>query len=260
MRNKIGGQFLLDISMIALTFAEAEASISNAEILKQLNEFSAFIDPGRVYTKQSSKNVKPVTIRYRSSTKELDGVMYGQACFYDDALNVNISGSAVDSTGKIRIVIINVEYEFVDYVGYQVKTATITANSNIEADNIVRKIPAPESTTLTDDQIAAIMNGIFIDGTFLGLSNPVLLPLNESGGNYRGMYITGEKIGAFTINKTTKLISLTAATTLRIDLNSIGAINGKTLASYPESTGTFVLKCVDGVLTWVEETQQSAEE
>lgn len=30
-------------------------------------------------------------------------------------------------------------------------------------------------------------------------------------------------------------------------------LNGKTLPNNPSNTGTFVLKCVDGVLTWVEE-------
>ena len=134
MRNKIGGQFLLDISMIALLFNATEYSISNVEILKQLNEFSTFIDPSRVYTKQSPQNVKPVTIRYRSSADELDGVMYGQACFYDDALKVVISGSAVDSTGTPRTIIINVTYEFVEYVGYQVKTAKITATDKVTGE------------------------------------------------------------------------------------------------------------------------------
>ena len=123
------------------------------------------------------------------------------------------------------------------------------------ADNrkVVHQMDAPSSTTLTDEEIEQIKNGVFINGTILGLVNPVLMPLNESGANYRGMYIAGEKIGAFTINKESKVIALAVNTTLRIDLNSIGSINGKTLASYPANTGTFVLKMVDGVLTWVAE-------
>ena len=34
---------------------------------------------------------------------------------------------------------------------------------------------------------------------------------------------------------------------------AFGRFNGKTIPTYPSNTGTFVLKCVDGVLTWVAE-------
>ena len=139
------------------------------------------------------------------------------------------------------------------YSDKQIKEISkLISESRIE-DLAVRKIPAPSSTTLTDEQIAYINDGVFIEGTFLGLTNPVLFPTNTTGTNLRGMYITGEKVGCYTINSESKIISLVVNTTRRIDLNSIGAINGKTLPEYPASTGTFVLKCVDGVLTWVEE-------
>ena len=116
----------------------------------------------------------------------------------------------------------------------------------------VNKMPAPSSTTLSDEEISMIMNGVFIEGNFLGLTNPVFMPLSESGANYRGMYLVGEKIGAFTINKTTKVITLTATTTLRIDLNSIGAINGKNLASYPANDVDKYLSCKQGTLGWTD--------
>ena len=117
----------------------------------------------------------------------------------------------------------------------------------------VRKISAPESTTLTDEEIETINKGIFIEGTFLGYTNPVLFPTLETGSAYRGILIAGSSLGVYVINKTTKGISLVSETTKLLNARSIGSVNGKSLPDYPADSGTFVLKCVDGTLTWVEE-------
>ena len=118
----------------------------------------------------------------------------------------------------------------------------------------VRIMDAPESTTLTDEQIAQILEGCFIEGTFLSLVNPVFLPVGgETENVYYGLILHGSGTSAYYITKSTKAITKYPNTTGRWELSNISNINGKSIPSYPANTGTFVLKCIDGVLTWVEE-------
>ena len=137
MRNKIGGQFLLDLSMIALVIGQ-NASITNKEVLNQLQDLTAFIDPKRDFTKPASKNTKPVTIRYRSQASETDGVMYGQVCFFDTALKLLIGGVAPDTNGGLLSITIKVTYKWTDYVGYEVDSATLetTQKFGVIVDNV----------------------------------------------------------------------------------------------------------------------------
>ena len=137
MRNKIGGQFLLDLSMIALVIGQ-NASITNKEVLNQLQDLTAFIDPKRDFTKPASKNTKPVTIRYRSQASETDGVMYGQVCFFDTALKLLIGGVAPDTNGGLLSITIKVTYKWTDYIGYEVDSATLetTQKFGVIVDNV----------------------------------------------------------------------------------------------------------------------------
>ena len=137
MRNKIGGQFLLDLSMIALIIGQS-ASIEDKEVLNQLQDLTAFIDPKRDFTKPASKNTKPVTIRYRSQASETDGVMYGQVCFFDTALKLLIGGVAPDTNGGLLSITIKVTYKWTDYVGYEVDSATLetTQKFGVIVDNV----------------------------------------------------------------------------------------------------------------------------
>ena len=118
---------------------------------------------------------------------------------------------------------------------------------------VVRKMPAPESTTLTDEQIEMIKDGVFIEGDFLGVSNPVLFPFRETTTYYGGLLLAGNGIYAYNIVKSTKVISKNAQTNQFYDLGSVYAFNGKQVPAYPGDSGTYVLKYVNGVLTWVEE-------
>lgn len=117
----------------------------------------------------------------------------------------------------------------------------------------VRIMDAPASTTLTDEQLAQILEGCFVEGTFLSIKNPVFMPPRDEGTNYRGVVLGEDKIGAYNIVKSSKAITMLASSIGVMELQSLRSINGKTIPSYPSSTGTFVLKCVDGVLTWVSE-------
>ena len=116
----------------------------------------------------------------------------------------------------------------------------------------VKIIPAPESTTLTDDQIAQFTSGVHVEGSFLGFTNPFFNAPIFVGSTYYGQFTAGQYIGAYQINSS-KTISTISKTTKSITLRSISEINGKTLPNDPANTGTFTLKCVDGSLAWVED-------
>ena len=121
----------------------------------------------------------------------------------------------------------------------------------------VRKMNAPSSTTLTDEEIEMIIDGVFVEGEFGIYKNPVLFPARYFGDRYyQGVMISPGSticiIGSYLIDMNDKSIALNSANRY-IGLNSLYTINGKQIPSYPSDTGTFVLKCIDGVLTWVEE-------
>lgn len=124
----------------------------------------------------------------------------------------------------------------------------------------VKIIPAPESTTLSDDQINDIIKGTFLNANFLNLINPVFFPARSVSGDafYQGIVIAYQSagspiIGMYQINRTSKVIQIMSASTKVINLNSIESFNGKSVPAYPSSTGVFVLKCDNGTLKWVEE-------
>ena len=118
---------------------------------------------------------------------------------------------------------------------------------------------APSSTTLTQEEYGIVSNGCVINGTFLGMKNPVFMPVGEvSWGEVRGIVFTTDqlvgKMYIYSINATSRVIQkYTGENAKAIDLEDIRRINGKNIPNYPSSTGTFVLKCVDGTLTWVAE-------
>ena len=136
--------------------------------------------------------------------------------------------------------------EFIQFLSTDIAQTQINAMA-------VRKMAAPESTTLTDDEVEMIKGGVFIEGEFLGYKNPVLLPPKDGETNYAGLVITGTGLKAYQIVKSTKVISLYAVTVRVSELASIGYFNGKNVPNFPSNTGTYTLKCVDGVLTWVED-------
>ena len=120
-------------------------------------------------------------------------------------------------------------------------------------EKYVKVIPAPKSTTLTDDQIAQITSGMHVEGSFLGYPNPMFFPAEESSNAWTGIFQSGVYVRVYGINKTSKVIALVASTVGVVALQSIAQINGKTLPVHPSNTGTFTLKMVDGSLAWVED-------
>ena len=126
----------------------------------------------------------------------------------------------------------------------------------------VNKMDAPSSTTLTEEQANKIKEGAFINGVFLGLKNPVFFPLTPyTHGIYIGSQSTGSTesvIGRYSINSE-NVIRLDEGAKISLDsdlgviITGLKKVNDKTIPQYPSSTGTFTLKCVDGVLTWVQD-------
>jgi len=118
-------------------------------------------------------------------------------------------------------------------------------------------ITAPSSTSLSADEITSITSGCVVNGTFLGIANPVFFKAVEIWGIYFGLVIGVVEnnrqplIQSYQIQNGT--IALRADTQQVLDIHNVNSVNGKNIPAYPSSTGTFVLKCVDGTLKWVAE-------
>lgn len=118
-------------------------------------------------------------------------------------------------------------------------------------------IPAPSSTTLTTDEFNKISKGAIVLTTFLTYERIVFMPIGDLSFGERGgiaLCVNGftPEIRVYKISSQ-NVISLYNTTEKRVRLQSVTQINGKAIPDYPSSTGTFVLKCVNGTLTWVAE-------
>jgi len=81
--------------------------------------------------------------------------------------------------------------------------------------------------------------------------NPISISFyNWYKGKYDAIYINGDGIlGTESFAVEDRL----SAASLETSEANIETINGKTLPAYPPDEGTFIPKCINGVLTWVEE-------
>lgn len=126
MKRLSGGQVLLNLTAISLGLTSGEVSISDADVLGELTELRNFIDVNRDFSK-GFKNLKPVLIEYRSSASKFNGIALANLSFNTDALHMSIGANTIQDDGKMLVITINVVYEWVDYIGYQVKTAKLNA-------------------------------------------------------------------------------------------------------------------------------------
>lgn len=130
----LAGLVLLNLCAISLDVTAGEVSISNQEVLDQLVDLRNFIDEKRDFTKQSAKGLKPVAVQYRSSASKVDGIVYCNLSFNTDALHLSIAGYSVQADGTPLSLIINVVYEWTEYVGYTIKSAKINATKTFAVD------------------------------------------------------------------------------------------------------------------------------
>lgn len=139
-RKMLGGLILLNLCAISLSLSTGEVDITNQEVLNQLVDLRNFIDEKRDFTKES-KGLKPVVVAYRSSASKIDGIMNCNLSFNTDALHLSIAGYSVQADGTPITLTINVEYEFTEYVGYTIKSATINATKTFAVDTISGDVP-----------------------------------------------------------------------------------------------------------------------
>ncbi|WP_407416482.1 hypothetical protein [Methanobrevibacter sp.] len=138
MNRLIGGLILLNLTAISLNLSAGEVDITDEDVKKQLTDLRVFIDENRDFTKESKKGLKPVLVQYRSSGSKFDGIVQCNLSFNTDALHLSIGGKTLLSNGKTIDILINVVYEWTEYVGYTIDSATLLARESIESN-----IPSP---------------------------------------------------------------------------------------------------------------------
>lgn len=135
-------------------------------------------------------------------------------------------------------------------------------NGQVYAKNTYNEIDAIDilNNTLSQEQYDLFTNGkpILIKGTIQGYVNPIITNIKAHGNLQIATYIA---YSSSSIDFIAGRCVILADNTIRFD-NNVFSINtnseaitfkGKTIPAYPASTGTFVLKCIDGTLTWVAE-------
>lgn len=144
-----------------------------------------------------------------------------------------------------------------------VKTAIDTLSSAIP----FKTISTPSSSTLTNEEKAAIVAGAYI-AEYDNNLNLVFFPANQVSintdlnGSWFGTVIYSqasarEYIGQYIIDTSNVLIIKPA---LAVVSGNVDAFNGKKIPAYPFGTGTFVFEIVNGTLSWVEKPAQSVED
>lgn len=127
MKRLVGGLVLLSLMSISLDVTAGETAITDEEVLDQLVNLRGFIDEQRDFTK-ASKGLKPVLVQYRSSASKIDGIVECNLSFDTDALHLSIGGCSLQADGTTISILIKVVYEWTEYVGYTIKSATLTCS------------------------------------------------------------------------------------------------------------------------------------
>lgn len=180
--------------------------------------------------------------------------------------------------------------------GASVTDYEVTADPETLFGKFVRIVEAStiDPTALTDEQIELFKSGVFINGEILNCKNPVFFPAQEADAStYAGMcisphsgYSPATRLSGYSINVTNKTLAINnvAGITLNalgsdakiiftsLDITSQGGYAtvknlsatstftfvNKAFPQYPadQTNKTYVLKLVDGTLTWVEEVAQ----
>ena len=140
-----------------------------------------------------------------------------------------------------------------------------------QAFNVINVADMTDSTHFTADQITLLSNGkpTRIIGLLGGNRNNVLFTSIQDSGTYLNVMFTyansdtDKGISYCQITKSNGFVNIRGNAVKfgnnRIDINVDNGttnsiyIQGKKLPDNPPDTGTFVLKCIDGTLTWVAE-------
>ena len=273
MKSRKGGYKLVSLQLVELTTMESLTGLYGAIVNshdKPLLISDIVIDGERknnVYcraekgtNKYTIKNVYGYDIEVTNAdavevTENADGIELPKPTPEDDGsiVGVNVQGKYVlkpnplgESTqadnGKV-LEVINGEWSI---GGKKVNVIDSPNTSGVDVE-------------ITQEQKAKILEGVFINGIFLGYKNPILTPaFYEYNGVFRGFILSGNpSSGLFVIG--TYLIAINNHISVANTPLSINPSNGKVillgkyLPDYPADSGTFTLKCVDGTLTWVQD-------
>ena len=129
----------------------------------------------------------------------------------------------------------------------------------------VKVIDAPSSETLTEKQIELFKGGVFVNGVFLGLRNPIFLPWEPVADIKAGLVLSADgsdprlfKIKAYQIQNETNVVSLRGGLDYNSTSNqlSITALKlaGKDFPSYPGYLAgrRYTFRLDNGFMTWQE--------
>lgn len=138
-------------------------------------------------------------------------------------------------------------------------TVADISNGLLNVINAADITPSGSNFQLTQAQYDLITNGkiTIIKGT-LGayVNNIILLTGLIDGTIWYGSCAScnygHNRINGYLINPSTLILTFGRNTGSRIELEG-ERLNGKTIPAYPSNTGTYVMKCINGVLTWVQE-------
>lgn len=110
----------------------------------------------------------------------------------------------------------------------------------IPTGNYVKYISPPEDTVLTDEELQNFINGVFINGNFVGFKNPVFFPCGDDENYWYGIVI-GSRVGTYT-SKIKNFVISKETKTINVDTNfdsvmleNIYQLNGRSLPNYPSS-------------------------
>ena len=121
----------------------------------------------------------------------------------------------------------------------------------------VNAMTAEEFTALSaEEKYNLAKQGLFINGILSELTNPIFLPCSFNDPRNWGIVI-GSQSGETVFRQysySNSVFTIDNGQILNLKANSKKiVIYGKALPSNPSDTGTFTLKCVNGVLTWVQD-------
>ena len=123
MKRLKGGLILLNLTALSLAFNGEQDDIEDKDVLNQLEELRNFIG--------AEKNLKPVLVQTRDSDAKVNPIFECSMASYGDDDSFAISGIFTYPDGTIKSLVINVTFEFVDYEGYKIDSATISTSSGI---------------------------------------------------------------------------------------------------------------------------------
>lgn len=123
MKRLKGGLILLNLTALSLAFIGKQDDIEDVGVLKQLEELRNFIG--------AERNLKPVLVQTRDSDAKVNPIFECSMASYGDEDSFAISGIFTYPDGTTKTLVINVTFEFVEYEGYKIDSASITTSSGI---------------------------------------------------------------------------------------------------------------------------------